>query len=182
MAPRDRWIDEGFVVLREQGATGLKVDSIAARLGLTKGSFHHHFRGAGDYRRVLLARYEEQAVDAIEQFLAAAVDLAPDRAVMSLADAPVLDNRLDAAIRSWAADDADALAVQQRVDQQRLAALIGLWERILPDPQQARIAALVPHLVVIGASAAQPAPTEQEMRQVFELLAGMVPSIGDQVG
>ncbi|HEY9293875.1 MAG TPA: TetR/AcrR family transcriptional regulator [Microlunatus sp.] len=178
MTPRDRWIAEGFAVLREQGATALRVDRLAARLGLTKGSFHHHFRGAGDYRRVLLERYQEQQTEAIRQLLVRTSELEPKAAVMALAHDAGFDTRLDAAIRSWAFDDADALAVQQRVDGARLEALTGLWRRILPDPEQAHIAALVPHLVVIGATAAQPTPSEQDLQKVFELLATVVPAIG----
>ncbi len=59
---RDRWIDEGLLVLAEEGAPGVRIDRIAARLGLSKGSFFHHFDGIAAYRRALLDRWESSAV------------------------------------------------------------------------------------------------------------------------
>ncbi|MGH3095547.1 MAG: hypothetical protein ACRDMV_06050 [Streptosporangiales bacterium] len=63
------------------------------------------------------------------------------------------------------------------MDAARLDALVGLWRRILTDPGRARTAALVPYLVMIGASMARPAPNEAELREVFALLAMLVPSV-----
>lgn len=177
MSARDRWIDEGIAVLREQGAAGVRVDRIAARLGRTKGSFHHHFRGADDYRRALLARYEADAMRAIHDTVAAVAELEPERAVTALPAHADFDPDLDGAVRGWAVEYEDARTAQQRVDAARLDALVGLWRRILPDRRRARTAALVPHLVMVGASMARPAPSERELRDVFALLAKLVPGV-----
>ena len=67
--------------------------------------------------------------------------------------------------------------MQERVDAARLDALISLWQRILPGSGRARIAALVPHLLMIGASVALPRPTKKEMQGAFSLLATLVPSV-----
>ena len=53
-------------MLAAEGAAGVRIDRIAARLGLSKGSFHHHFAGADGYKRDLLAHYEALSVDAVE--------------------------------------------------------------------------------------------------------------------
>jgi AcrR family transcriptional regulator len=177
MSARDRWIDEGMAVLREQGAAGVRVDRIAARLGLTKGSFHHHFRGADDYRRALLHRYESDTTAAIEAAVTAVAGLDAERAVMALPAHADVDPDLDGAVRGWAVEDDEARAVLQRVDAARLDALVRLWRQVLPDRRRARTAALVPHLVMIGASMARPTPTDRELRDVFALLATLVPSV-----
>ncbi len=54
---------------------------------------------------------------------------------------------------------------------------MGLWQAIVPDPAQARSAALIPYLITIGASVAVPRPTEDEMAGVFVLLADLVGSV-----
>jgi hypothetical protein len=79
--------------------------------------------------------------------------------------------------RGWAFENDEASAVQRRVDAARLDALISLWQQILPGPGRARIAALVPHLLMIGASVALPRPTTTDLREVFSLLATLVPSV-----
>ena len=58
-------MDEGLRVLAAEGAPAVRIDRIAARLGLSKGSFHHHFAGADGYKRDLLALYEALSVDAL---------------------------------------------------------------------------------------------------------------------
>ena len=34
----------GLTLLAEEGLSGIKVDRLCARMGVTKGSFFHHFR------------------------------------------------------------------------------------------------------------------------------------------
>jgi AcrR family transcriptional regulator len=177
MSMRDRWLDEGLAVLAERGAKGVRVDRIAARLKLTKGSFHHHFDGVDDYHRALLGRYESEAMAAIAAAVAAVSDLPPDRALVELPSHASFDPRIEAAIRGWAFESEDAKAVQTRVDTVRLDALVSLWQRILHDSVRARAAALVPHLLMIGASVALPTPSEKDMQEAFSLLATLVPSV-----
>ena len=177
MSARDRWLDEGMAVLAEQGEAGLRVDRIAARLGLTKGSFHHHFDGISDYHRCLWARYESHADAAVRRAVEAVAALPPERALMALPGHAVFDARLEAAVRAWGFDNTEAAAVQQRVDAARLEALVGLWQQVIPDPARARTAALVPHLLLIGASVAMPTTSDSDLRDVFALLATLVPSV-----
>lgn len=174
---RDRWLDEGMTVLAGQGPKGVRVDRIAARLGLTKGSFHHHFGGIDDYHRALLERYQSDSMDAIATGVAAVSEVPPERALMELPSQVSFDPRLEAAIRGWANEFEEANSVQARVDTARLEALVSLWERILPDAARARTAALVPHLLMIGASVALPRPSDKDMHEVFSLLATLVPSV-----
>lgn len=164
-------------MLAELGAKGVRVDQVAARLGLTKGSFHHHFDGVDDYHRALLSRYESQAMDAIAAAVAAVSDLALDQALMELPSHASFDPRIEAAIRGWAFEYEEARTVQARVDTARLNTLVSLWQRILGDSARARTAALVPHLLMIGASVALPPPSEKDMHDVFSLLATLVPSV-----
>lgn len=177
MTSRDEWIDEGLTVLREQGNSGVRVDRIAARLGLTKGSFHHHFTSIGEYRSALLSRYETAAGDAVDGAIAAVSPLAPREALMALPAHIAFDLRLDAAVRGWAFEDQAARAAQERVDAARLNALIALWNEILPDPARARIGALIPHLILVGGSAAFPPPSAHDIAEAFEWLATLVPAV-----
>ncbi len=58
---RDRWLDLGLDVLATDGLGALRIDPLAARLGLSKGSFFHHFASAAAFRSALLERYEAEA-------------------------------------------------------------------------------------------------------------------------
>lgn len=165
------------MMLAEQGARGVRVDRVAARLGLTKGSFHHHFDGVDDYHRSLWARYESTSSDAIDRAVTAVTDLPPERALMELPARFQFDPRIEAAFRSWAFESDGARAVATRVDAARLEALTVLWRQVLPGSRRADIAALVPHLLMIGASVALPRPTEADMEELLSLLATLVPAV-----
>lgn len=175
---KDRWLDEGIRVLAEQGVSAVRVDRIATRLGVTKGSFHHHFRGVADYHRSLLARYRTEALNGIDQAIGAVSRLSPERALTQLPTTFAFDRRLESAVRAWALENPEAGAVQEQVDAARLDALVGLWRQLLPDAASARSAALVPHLLMIGATVARPQPTDAELKGVFSLLARLVPAVG----
>lgn len=177
MDARDRWLTEGLAVLREQGIVGVRVDRIATRLKLTKGSFHHHFNGVDDFRRALLGRYEAEVTASIEEARSAVLGLSPEQALRELSARAPFDPRLDAAVRGWAFHDEVAREALQRTDAARLDALTELWLAVLGDSHRAKIAALVPHLVMIGASVSTPVPTEADVADVFALLAHLVPSV-----
>lgn len=179
MNAKDRWIDEGMAVLTDQGIDGVRIDRVAARLDLTKGSFHHHFRGAGDYRRSLLDSYEQRALAMIDDALSQLGHLSPTDALMALPGRFDFNTRLEAAMRGWAFQDAEARAVLERVDAARLKALVDLWQGIVADPARARSAALIPFLVMVGAAVALPALTENDVTELFELLARLVPAVSD---
>lgn len=177
MSAREKWLNEGLSILAEQGPSGIRIDKIATRLGLTKGSFHHHFTGIADYQQQLCERYETESMAMLEQLRIMAAEMPAADALMKLPGRIVVNPRIEAAVRGWALDNESVRAVQQRLDTTRLDALIGVWQQIVADPQRARAAALVPHLIVIGAAVALPAPSTDDLRGVFELLAELVPSV-----
>lgn len=178
------WLDEGLEVLAVEGPPGVRIDRIAARLGLSKGSFHHHFAGAEAYKRELLERYAETATSSLEASISDAAQLAPADVLTALTatvDQPAAASvaALDRAVRAWAFSDPDARAAVARVDAARLGALEGVWQRLVDDPARAHAAALLPYLVAVGSTAIEPAPSGAELRAVFELLGELIPAAAD---
>ena len=52
------WVDVGFAFLGEEGIQGIKIDRMAERLGVTKGSFYWHFKDLDDFlQAVASSRY-----------------------------------------------------------------------------------------------------------------------------
>lgn len=43
---REAWLAAALDVLAEEGQAKLRIDKLAGDLGVTKGSFYHHFDGA----------------------------------------------------------------------------------------------------------------------------------------
>jgi AcrR family transcriptional regulator len=179
VSTRDLWLTEGISVLTQEGPGGVRIDRLAARLGLTKGSFHHHFAGIDGYREALLARIEQAQTDVLDRTAAALADIPPADALRSLPARldELFDADLDRALRAWAIGDDTAGSVLERLDTARLAFIETLWRRAIGDPTRAATAALLPHLLLIGANAARPPIDEAGRRAVFDLLAELIPSV-----
>jgi AcrR family transcriptional regulator len=180
MPSRSEWLEAGLASLADDGPNGLRIDRLCRRLNVSKGSFHHHFAGAGDFKQALLAAYETRVVEALDKAIEQTTALTPKDALAGLTGA--ITNRdgfyrpdLEVAMRAWAFSDAGVRAVQERIDERRLESLRGIWSQILDEPAAAYTAALVPYLVGIGASLIQPPTPPEELRRVYELLLGLVP-------
>lgn len=87
------------------------IANLCERLGITKGSFYHHFTSLADFRQQLLAYWEANQEATLEAASSDAAEwVAPAH------------NPADAAVRAWSQSDEAAAAAQGRVDALRLKA------------------------------------------------------------
>ncbi|GAA3097037.1 TetR/AcrR family transcriptional regulator [Streptosporangium carneum] len=177
MATEQDWLDEGLAILAVQGVPALTIELLCERLGLTKGSFYHHFRGMPAYRAALLEHFERrfttEFIEAVESAAPAPATVRLERLLDLVAgsgDSPALE----VAVRAWAQQDDLARAVQERVDRRRIDYLSALWEQ--RGGQEPRNMALLLYLVLIGAGHLVPALTVKELREVYDLALRPYPS------
>lgn len=121
---RDAWIAGATEVLAEDGIAGLRVEVLAKRLKVTKGSFYWHFADRRDLLMAVLHQWKEGRIrDIIKQTRAQ-----PGRELEQIYH--VIDvysasrNRrgmmIELAVRDWARRDAEAGAIVAEVDDVRL--------------------------------------------------------------
>ena len=180
MLRKSDWIQAGLVAVADDGPSGLRIDRLCRRLGVSKGSFHHHFAGSTDFKQAVLAAYETLVVEALDHAIDQTAADSPRAALTGLTAAITGTESfyrpdLEVAMRAWAFSDPEVRAVQERVDTQRLDSLQRIWSRILDDPAAVRTAALLPYLVGVGASLVQPPPSPDQLRSAYELLLRLVP-------
>jgi AcrR family transcriptional regulator len=120
---RQDWLTAALGALARDGVAALRVEPLAKRLGVTKGSFYWHFADRPALLASVLAEWERRATDAVIVEVEAAGGDASARLGLLFRIAASADGRLDRAVRAWAANDAGAAAVQGRVDARRLAYL-----------------------------------------------------------
>ncbi len=178
-------------MLAEEGEGGLRIDRLAARLGLTKGSFFHHFGGAAGFRTALLEEHERTALAALTEAVGSRADdgtgdgtgAGTDATLAWLTERMTAEpgatrrTRLDLAVRAWAASDPEARETQARLDAAAIDALQAAWRPAVSSDEDARVAALVPYLVALGAAAMVPPVTADELRRVYDLLLATVPEV-----
>jgi AcrR family transcriptional regulator len=125
-----QWLRAGLDALREGGVGGVRVEPLAARLGITKGSFYWHFRDRGGFLEALLEYWSREMTELeFERVAALRGDLAGR--LLALAE-DVLEKgmgRYDPAIRAWARTDRKVAAVVGQVDRRRVRALTAFFEQ-----------------------------------------------------
>jgi AcrR family transcriptional regulator len=175
MRSRERWLHEGLEILAETGIPGLTIDSLSARLGLSKGSFYHHFDGMPGYRQALLEYFEQrESRDFIERANAAGVPAGEPRLRHVVADVMAAEGgrpRLENAVRGWASSDPVARQYLDRIDRSRVEFLQGQFEAMKLKQQAATDFAEIAHLMWIGAvHMVPPLPPPQIVRLWDRLL------------
>ena len=168
---QQEWLDRGLDVLAEHGLPGLRVETLARRMGVTKGSFYHHFVDLADYRRALLGHYEQTCTSEHLDANAALDGLPALTRLERLADTvqhlESVHNGLELSLRVWAVQDDDARQTMARVDALRTSYIEGLLVEVLGDPAAAHDIALSIYYVHVGAQQAQPPATPEEVRRLY---------------
>ena len=167
------WFTAGAKVLVADGAQALTIDRLTTALGVTKGSFYHHFADFADYKQALLAHFEAEdslrAIALIEQAGAPREKLA--RMFMLAVDA---DQRLALALQAWAMQDAAVKAVQTRVYARQLDYAITLFRQLIPDKAHARLHAQMAFAMLIGSLHLEAQLPKQARRQFFTELSRLL--------
>jgi len=118
---RQEWIDAALLQLFDAGIGSVNVEQLATRLGVTRGSFYHHFANREDLLRAMLDYWAKRwTYDVRDQI--AALGLDPGTTLLALMNA-IRNNRAadyDAPFRAWALHDPLARSVVEQVDQARL--------------------------------------------------------------
>jgi len=128
---RQDWIDTAIQQLLEAGIGAVSVEPLAARLGITRGSFYHHFADREELLRAMLDHWAERWSRSIRQQVAA-LGLDPSTTLFALMKA-IRSNRAadyDAPFRAWALHDPMARAVVQQVDEMRLGFIQSQFEAL----------------------------------------------------
>ena len=124
-----QWVAAGLEALRKDGIAGVRIERLAAELGITKGSFYWHFRDRGELLEALLEYWAREMTEAeFERIEAVKGGLA--QRLLALAE-DVLDRgmgRYDPAIRGWARAQRKVAAAVAQVDRRRIRALTALFE------------------------------------------------------
>lgn len=154
---------EGAKALAAHGAAALTIDGLTARLGVTKGSFYHHFGGLQGYIDALLDYYESEGTLNVIAVTGAEPDArAKLRRLLEITTEGPL--HLEVAFRAWALQDAQAREVQARIDAQRTAYLVDLCAEVTGDRSKAETLAQLLYMIYIGSQQVIP-PLEPDVVQ-----------------
>ena len=153
---RDAWIRAALAALAEHGVDGLRVEVLARRCGVTKGSFYWHFKNRRDLIDALLDTWKKgRLADILKQTRAEpGEELATIYHTIEVYAA--VKNRkglqIETAVRHLARHDAAAAATVAEVDATRLACSERLFRARGLDEQEAKARSLLLYAYVFGQS------------------------------
>lgn len=115
---RHDYFAAGMDLLASGGVGAVTIARLCAELGVTKGSFYHHFRNVEDFRRQLLTHWSSERERQV-LVAASAVSDPLERLEVLRRFAVSLHHEAEAAIRTWSRTDPEAWAVREKVDAAR---------------------------------------------------------------
>ena len=167
-----QWLSAGLEALRKGGVGSVRVERLAGDVGITKGSFYHHFRDRSALLDAVIEYWSREMTDAeFERIQTLRGGLAAR--LVALAE-DVLEKgmgRYDPAIRAWARGDRKVAAAGAQVDRRRIKALAGFFEEGGFTPAEARTRARTFYTFVLGEPQVRaPAREAGELEKMVEIL------------
>ena len=160
------WLEAGLTLLGSTGSPDLTIDQLTEYLGVTKGSFYHHFKNYQEYAAQLLTFWEEY-------YTAEVIRLA-ETTQEPLA---IIDNLIkslltrtsdpEAAIRAWALQDDTVRTYVAKIDQRRTLYLQQLFQAITGDDEQACLMSNMLSTMLIGCYSISPQLSNHEVEQLY---------------
>jgi AcrR family transcriptional regulator len=143
------WAEAALQLIAEKGLAALTISALAARLGVTKGSFYWHFPGRDALLAAALGRWERSVSDIIRS-----LDAIPDprrrlELILDAASQPPRSRSLYAALAE-AAEDPVVRQVLQRVASARIDYLEACYRGLGVTPPLAKATAVFAYAAYRG--------------------------------
>jgi AcrR family transcriptional regulator len=166
------YFEAGMDLLAGGGVGAVTIARLCTALGVTKGSFYHHFRNVEDYRHQLLTHWSSERE---RQVLVAASRVSDplERLEVLRQFAVALHHEAEAAIRSWSLTDADAWAVREKVDAARERAIADAYRDAGLPEADATVLGRAAVAALIGAQHRGRTTDRAQLDEVFQRLHHM---------
>lgn len=166
---RKDWLEQGLHKLVAEGVEALTIETMCQQMGVTKGSFYHHFAHREAFLEALLQHWEEHYTS---QFIAYSLEgAAPAEQLQRLIQLVVeTHGTSETAIRAWAQHDPLARAYQERVDRRRLDFLYDRLLILTGDAARSQSLAQLLYVTLLGAQVMMPPLTSEELGRIYHLL------------
>ncbi|MGK8523906.1 TetR/AcrR family transcriptional regulator [Nocardia asteroides] len=149
--PRARWIEAGLEALARGGPEAVRVETLAAELGVTKGGFYGHFDGRPALLAEMLDEWERRCTTEVIARADAEGSDAADR-IRRAGQLTFTEDlhRIDLAVRAWARHDESIARRLRRVDNERMAFLRRMFASFITDPDEVEARSTLTFALAIG--------------------------------
>lgn len=148
--PRSSWIEAGLKALGEGGPDAVRVEALAASLGVSKGGFYWHFTDRRALLEEMLDSWERTVADDVIALLESRPAAARAKLQQLFELAPSVDFPVELAIREWARRDPAVAERMRRVDNRRMEYLRSLFGQLGLEEDEVEIRSLIAFSLFIG--------------------------------
>ena len=152
----ERWVEIAIDLLASDGIAGLRVEVLAKRCGVTKGSFYWHFKDRQDLLAAVLEHWREGRIRDIEKITTVSQGHERDQLHFAIKVYGTSRNRkgvsIELAVRDWARHDPQAATVVEAVDLYRLECTRKLFVAAGMSDAEAKSRSLLLYACVFGLS------------------------------
>jgi AcrR family transcriptional regulator len=151
--PRNRWIEQGLLVLAAGGPEAVRIEPLARALGVSKGGFYWHFDDRQSLLEEMLDAWERTWVDEVIQAVEAEGEDARSRLRRLFALAAASGGELmkiELAIRNWARREEAVAERLRQVDNRRMNYMRSLFGAICEDDDDVEVRCLLVFSLFIG--------------------------------
>jgi AcrR family transcriptional regulator len=143
--PRASWVEEGLRALGVGGPDAVRIEKLAAALGVTKGGFYWHFEHRNALLDEMLDAWERLVIDeAIERVEAGGGDgRAKLKRLSELAGSGGDLMKIELAIRDWARRDEAVAKRLRRLDNRRMEYMRSLFGEFCSDAEEVEVRCLL---------------------------------------
>jgi AcrR family transcriptional regulator len=153
---RDMWVEAALKEFGRGGVERVRVEVLAASLGITKGGFYRRFKDRRALLDASLETWQRGRIEAIEKHTELGGENAQDRlkSLIRLYSERVNPEgmAIELAIRQWARSDAAAGAAVASVDAARLKGVAQLYRVLGLAPEEAQARAVLFYSFIFGQS------------------------------
>lgn len=151
-----RWIEAGLAELAKGGVDRVRVEVLAASLGVTKGGFYRRFKDRRALLDALLETWSRGRIAALEKQIELGGKSARERleSLIRLYSERVSAQgmAIELGVRQWARSDATAAAAAATVDAVRLGSISRLYRELGLGVQDAEARAVLFYSFIFGQS------------------------------
>ena len=170
---RRDFFDVAFELLERSGFPALTASALCERLGVSRGSFYHHFESFESFVTALLADWEARYSRDLITRAETVTDL--DRRLSYYVElATELPHGAEAAMRAWGSVEPAVAAAQRRVDQLRFDSLAGLLRSHGVPGAEAEIYATIALNTLIGLQMTQRPIDSRRLADLYAYLTGLL--------
>ena len=150
--PREAWVEAGLRALAAGGPDAVRIEALAAGLGVSKGGFYWHFKDRAALLEEMLDSWEQVGTDAVIERVESEPRAPQERLrlLFELAPAAAADFTVELAIRDWSRRDDAVAARLARIDARRLAFVQGLFGEFCASERDAEARSMLAYSLLVG--------------------------------